>query len=34
MLVEEPSKSDRKDLINSWFDIKKHIELTKMSKYT
>lgn len=33
LLIEYPSKSDRKDLINSWFDIKKHIELTKMYKY-
>lgn len=34
MLIEQPSKTDRKDLINSWFDIKKHIELTKIHKYS
>lgn len=28
------TSNNRKKLINSWFDIKKHVELTKMSKYS
>jgi len=27
-------RTDRKNLINSWFDIKKHIDLTKLQKYS
>ncbi len=34
MLIYGIGSSDRKKLINSWFEIKKHIELSKMHKYS
>lgn len=34
MIFEGATKDDRAKMINSWFDIKKSIELTKMHKYS
>jgi hypothetical protein len=34
MIIEQPNKHDRKILINSWFEIKKHIELTKLQRFS
>ena len=34
ILIEGVGRNDRKRLINSWFAIKKHVELTKLHKYS
>jgi len=34
VIIEGIGKEERKTLINSWFNIKKHIELTKLHKYS